>query len=91
MHAAEGILTARGGMTSHAAVVARGWGKPCVCGCEAVTVDERRGVMTVNATQAEFKAGSYVSINGTTGEVRARARLQSISAGARLRQRPAIH
>jgi hypothetical protein len=38
MHAAEGIITARGGMTSHAAVVARGWGKPCVCGCEALEV-----------------------------------------------------
>lgn len=38
MHAAEGILTARGGMTSHAAVVARGWGKPCVCGCDALQV-----------------------------------------------------
>ncbi len=43
MHAAEGILTARGGMTSHAAVVARGWGKPCVCGCEVLQV-RRRGV-----------------------------------------------
>ena len=39
MHAAVGILTARGGMTSHAAVVARGWGKPCICGCEALHVD----------------------------------------------------
>ena len=39
MHAAAGILTSRGGMTSHAAVVARGWGKPCVCGCDALQVD----------------------------------------------------
>jgi pyruvate, orthophosphate dikinase len=39
MHAAQGILTQRGGMTSHAAVVARGWGKPCVCGCETLNVD----------------------------------------------------
>jgi len=39
MHAAEGILTSRGGMTSHAAVVARGWGKPCCCGCEELIVD----------------------------------------------------
>jgi hypothetical protein len=44
MHAAEGILTSRGGMTSHAAVVARGWGKPCVCGCEDLAVDEKRQV-----------------------------------------------
>jgi pyruvate,orthophosphate dikinase len=69
MHAAEGILTSRGGMTSHAAVVARGWGKPCVCGCEALTIDEKRGVITVNSTHQEFKAGAYISINGTTGEV----------------------
>ena len=39
MHAAEGIVTCRGGMTSHAAVVARGWGKPCVCGCEHLHID----------------------------------------------------
>ncbi|KAI8470046.1 MAG: hypothetical protein J3K34DRAFT_454128 [Monoraphidium minutum] len=69
MHAAEGILTSRGGMTSHAAVVARGWGKPCVCGCEALRIDERAGTLTVAATQQVFKAGAYISINGTTGEV----------------------
>lgn len=44
MHAAEGILTCRGGMTSHAAVVARGWGKPCVCGCEALHIDLKQKV-----------------------------------------------
>jgi phosphohistidine swiveling domain-containing protein len=49
MHAAEGILTSRGGMTSHAAVVARGWGKPCVCGCEELTIDEKRQVGGVGA------------------------------------------
>ena len=43
-HAAEGILTARGGMTSHAAVVARGWGKPCICGCGALEVDDKAKV-----------------------------------------------
>jgi pyruvate,orthophosphate dikinase len=69
MHAAEGILTARGGMTSHAAVVARGWGKPCVCGCEALTVDEKNGVLSVAGGGQEFRAGAYISINGTTGEV----------------------
>ena len=69
MHAAEGILTSRGGMTSHAAVVARGWGKPCVCGCEALVVDDKKGTLTVTATHQVLKAGAYVSINGTTGEV----------------------
>ncbi len=44
MHVAQGILTARGGMTSHAAVVARGWGKPCVCGVEALHVDPEKKV-----------------------------------------------
>ena len=43
MHLAEGILTSTGGMTSHAAVVARGWGKPCVVGCEAIKIDEKAG------------------------------------------------
>ncbi|GBF94914.1 pyruvate phosphate dikinase [Raphidocelis subcapitata] len=56
-------------MTSHAAVVARGWGKPCVCGCEELTIDEKRQVITVNSTHQQFKAGAYISINGTTGEV----------------------
>ncbi|GBG00136.1 pyruvate phosphate dikinase [Raphidocelis subcapitata] len=69
MHAAEGILTSRGGMTSHAAVVARGWGKPCVCGCEDLAIDEKRQIITVSSTGKEFKAGAYISINGTTGEV----------------------
>ncbi len=46
MHAAEGILTSRGGMTSHAAVVARGWGKPCVCGCETLLVDAKTKALT---------------------------------------------
>jgi pyruvate, orthophosphate dikinase len=47
MWASEGVLTARGGMTSHAAVVARGWGKPCVCGCNELKVDSDAGVMTL--------------------------------------------
>lgn len=45
MHAAEGILTARGGMTSHAAVVARGWGKSCVCGCSDIHVNDAEKVI----------------------------------------------
>ena len=78
MHAAEGILTSRGGMTSHAAVVARGWGKPCVCGCEALQIDEKRGVMTVLSTREEVRAprvgtarawegGGFRDASGCTG------------------------
>eukprot|EP00210_Caulerpa_lentillifera_P008414 g8026.t1 len=71
MHAAEGILTARGGMTSHAAVVARGWGKPCVCGCEAIQVDVSKKLITIGAGSSltEIKEGEWVSLNGSTGEV----------------------
>ena len=67
MDAAEGILTARGGMTSHAAVVARGWGKPCVAGCGAVVIDYKAKRFAVgNTTVTE---GDWISINGSTGEV----------------------
>jgi len=71
MHAAEGILTARGGMTSHAAVVARGWGKPCVCGCEALQVNVGQKTLTVIADgkKTELKEGDWLSLNGSTGEV----------------------
>eukprot|EP00798_Chlamydomonas_sp_ICE-L_P027999 gene27999-31095_t len=71
MHAAQGIITSRGGMTSHAAVVARGWGKPCVCGCEALQIDEHKKMMTVveNGTSTIIKEGDWISINGTTGEI----------------------
>mmetsp|Transcript_3551 Transcript_3551/g.7208 ORF Transcript_3551/g.7208 Transcript_3551/m.7208 type:complete len:907 (-) Transcript_3551:884-3604(-) len=67
MHAAEGIFTARGGMTSHAAVVARGWGKPCVCGCEALEVDYSSKSARVG--KISLQEGDWISINGTTGEV----------------------
>ncbi|MBK9795583.1 MAG: pyruvate, phosphate dikinase [Holophagaceae bacterium] len=68
MVASEGILTARGGMTSHAAVVARGMGKPCVCGASALQIDLARGVVKVG--DREFKAGQdWISIDGSTGEV----------------------
>lgn len=67
MHAAEGILTARGGMTSHAAVVARGWGKPCVAGCSDIHVDYAANRFTSNGTVVN--AGDWISINGSTGEV----------------------
>ena len=67
MAAAEGILTARGGMTSHAAVVARGMGKCCVSGAGGITIDYRKRTMEVNGKV--FKEGDYISINGSTGEV----------------------
>ncbi len=67
MVAAEGILTSRGGMTSHAAVVARGMGKPCIVGAEEIRVDEKKGVMTGGRTT--LRRANPVSIDGTTGEV----------------------
>ena len=67
MNAAEGILTARGGATSHAAVVARGMGKCCVAGCSALDIDYSEKIMKVgNETVRE---GDYISIDGSTGEV----------------------
>src|SRR5205807_2326662 len=67
MHAAEGILTTRGGMTSHAAVVARGMGKPCVSGAGALRVDYAAGTMTVAGHT--LKAGDVITIDGSTGQV----------------------
>lgn len=67
MVAAEGILTARGGMTSHAAVVARGMGKCCVSGCSDIKVDEAAG--TLAAGGYTFKEGDFISLDGTAGEV----------------------
>ena len=67
MHAAEGILTSRGGMTSHAAVVARGWGKPCVAGCGAVVIDYKARSFTNG--KVTVREGDWISINGTSGEV----------------------
>ena len=67
MHAAEGILTTRGGMTSHAAVVARGMGKPCVSGAGALRIDYAAGTLTV-AGQV-FKAGDFLTVDGSTGQV----------------------
>jgi pyruvate,orthophosphate dikinase len=65
--AAEGILTSRGGKTSHAAVVARGMGKPCVAGAEGISVDVARRVAVVGATS--FKEGDTITIDGTSGRV----------------------
>ncbi|MBL8583070.1 MAG: pyruvate, phosphate dikinase, partial [Rhizobiaceae bacterium] len=67
MHAAEGILTTRGGMTSHAAVVARGMGKPCVSGAGGLRIDYRAG--TLAAMGNLFKAGDVITIDGATGQV----------------------
>lgn len=67
MIAAEGILTARGGMTSHAAVVARGMGKCCVAGCGSLKINEKEKFFT--AGDITIKEGDYISIDGTTGKV----------------------
>ncbi|KAJ3676332.1 hypothetical protein LUZ60_003744 [Juncus effusus] len=67
MHAAAGILTARGGMTSHAAVVARGWGKCCVSGCSEIRVNDAQKVVIVGDKQ--IHEGEWISLNGSTGEV----------------------
>ena len=67
MHASAGILTSRGGMTSHAAVVARGMGKPCIVGAGALSVDEKKGELRVDGRV--FKEGDQLSIDGTTGQV----------------------
>jgi pyruvate,orthophosphate dikinase len=67
MVASQGILTARGGMTSHAAVVARGMGKPCVAGCSALMVDSKARTLTVGGKV--YKEGDSLTIDGETGEV----------------------
>ncbi len=67
MIASEGVLTSRGGMTSHAAVVARGMGKPCVSGCEALRVDEGQEKFEVNGHKVS--RGDIITINGSSGEV----------------------
>ena len=71
MHVSQGILTARGGMTSHAAVVARGMGKPCVSGVPNLRIDYAAQTLTVDSVT--LKAGDMISIDGTTGEVMAGA------------------
>ncbi len=67
MHAAKGILTARGGMTSHAAVVARGMGRPCVSGAGMLKIDAVTGTMAAGAVS--LKRGDIITIDGTTGQV----------------------
>ncbi len=65
MHVASGILTARGGMTSHAAVVARGWGKCCICGCSELQINYTAKTATIGGRV--FKEGDYLSLNGSSG------------------------
>lgn len=67
MHASEGILTARGGMTSHAAVVARGMGTACVSGCAEVNINEEAGFFTLAGET--IKEGEYISLDGSTGKI----------------------
>jgi len=67
MHVSQGILTARGGMTSHAAVVARGMGKCCVAGCSDIIVDEHKKMLKIGAKV--LKEGDFLTLDGTTGEV----------------------
>ncbi len=67
MHAAKAIVTARGGMTSHAAVVARGMGRPCVCGAGALQIDAEKGVVRVGSR--ELKRGDVITVDGAKGQV----------------------
>jgi pyruvate,orthophosphate dikinase len=67
MHAAQGIMTTRGGMTSHAAVVARGWGRPCVAGAGDLIIDY--ATKTLTSGRSTLREGDVVSLNGTTGEI----------------------
>ena len=67
MWAAQGILTSTGGMTSHAAVVARGWGKCCICGAGDLRIDYKKKTVSVNGKT--YKEGDWLSLNGSTGDV----------------------
>ena len=69
MYASVGILTSRGGMTSHAAVVARAIGKPCIVGCEDIVIDYERKLFTVKGTDIVVKEGDWITIDGFTGHV----------------------
>ena len=72
MASAEGILTATGGFTSHAAVVARGWGKPCICGCPDIIIDEKNEKLTIKSPgkpDVVLGTNDWISLNGNSGEV----------------------
>ena len=67
MHAAKGILTARGGMTSHAAVVARGMGRPCVSGSSEININYEKKIF--KTSELEVKEGDVITIDGSTGRI----------------------
>ncbi|MCX6717798.1 MAG: pyruvate, phosphate dikinase [Candidatus Taylorbacteria bacterium] len=69
MFSSKGILTARGGMTSHAAVVARGMGKCCVAGCSDIIIDEKAKILTIKSKNIVIKEGGFISLDGSTGKV----------------------
>ncbi len=69
MHSSKGILTARGGMTSHAAVVARGMGTCCVAGCSDIVIDEKAKILTIKSKGLKIKEGEFISLDGSTGKV----------------------
>ncbi|MFA6918494.1 MAG: pyruvate, phosphate dikinase [Patescibacteria group bacterium] len=69
MHSSKGILTARGGMTSHAAVVARGMGTCCVAGCGDIIIDEKAKKFTIKASGVEVNEGDFISLDGSLGKV----------------------
>ncbi len=69
MHSSKGILTARGGMTSHAAVVARGMGTCCVAGCNDIIIDEKAKTLTIKNSGLTIKEGDYITLDGATGKV----------------------
>src|SRR5450756_43356 len=69
MIAAQGILTSHGGKTSHAAVVARGMGKPCVCGADALLIDAAQKLVRISGIDTTLKEGDIISIDGTSGIV----------------------
>jgi pyruvate,orthophosphate dikinase len=69
MHAAQGILTARGGASSHAALVSRGMGKCAIVGCETLEIDYERQQFNVRGTGAVVRAGEWITLDGATGEV----------------------
>ena len=67
MHHSEGIVTARGGLTSHAALVARGWGKSCVVGCQTLYINNNN--LSCSVGDAKIKEGDWITLNGSTGEI----------------------
>ena len=67
MHAAEAILTAKGGMTSHAALVARGWGKCCIVGCSELQIDVSKKEVVIG--ENTISEGDWITMNGTEGKI----------------------